>query len=455
MGRHRSREPRQWLRVGLATALAIELAGAGYVVVDRAQQGPSHVATQAPVRGAVTRPDESARAAAERLTAVRTLLDRRSKALLARNRAGFLATIDPTQKAFVKRQGALFSALTDVPLGSWRYEVDAKLEAPTDSAALQRYATEVWVPYVTLRYALRGFDPEPTLQRHFLTFVRRGERWLIGNDDDFADSAGLQTARDLWDFGPVVVARTARALVLGHPKRRGTLQQVAALAELAVPRVTAIWGTDWPRKVVVLVPDTQAELATIIGEGNDLSQIAAVAVAELGDSEGGFRPVGNRVIVNPSNFTQLSRLGRQVVMTHEVTHVATRPKSGPGAPTWLVEGFADYVGYLGTGVPVRIAARELRSEVRRNRVPTRLPADDEFDGTNKRLPQAYEGAWLAVQLIVERTDEKSLVRFYRAAGSGESGTPQAILDRAFRDVLHTSTASFTAAWRVYLRSQLG
>ena len=41
--------------------------------------------------------------------------------------------------------------------------------------------------------------------------------------------------------------------------------------------------------------------------------------------------------------------GKQVVLTHETTHVATRADTTAATPLWLSEGYADWVGYRGHG----------------------------------------------------------------------------------------------------------
>jgi hypothetical protein len=222
------------------------------------------------------------------------------------------------------------------------------------------------------------------------------------------------------------------------------MRQIAAAVDAAVPRVTAVWGTGWARKVVVLVPADDKELARIVGHGG-FEQIAALATAELTD---GADPVGDRVVVNPANFGKLGALGRRVVLTHEVTHVATRAATGPGVPSWLVEGFADYVGYRGLDVPYRVSAAELQAEVRRGAVPAGLPTDADFAGTNKDLATAYEEAWLAVTLLADRHGQAALLRFYRSVGGGAS------VEAALRAQLGTSTAAFTASWRRDLTRRL-
>ena len=436
----RPRRP-AWVKAAVAAVLAFELGAAALLFgTDRTAPQPPATAPKPPA----TRPrtNAAADAAARRDADVRALLDRRATAIRKRDRHAFAATLDPTRQQFVRGQLAMFDALDDVPIAAWRYDLD-----PEGALTPTTYAIEAWAPVVTLRYQLAGYDDEPPAVPQSFTFVRRGGVWLTASDSDYDADPQRRTGRELWDFGPVAVAKGTHSIVLGHDGNAALLRDVARLADAAVPRVTKVWGTEWAQRVVILVPFTQREMSTILGGDVDLTRIAAVAVAELpGDT--GNRPVGNRIIVNPLNFRKLGTNGRRVVLTHETAHVATRDASRPGMPTWLVEGFADYVGYLGTGLSPRAICQELSRDVRAGRVPAALPADDEFDGGNTRLAQAYEASWIATRMIVERVGEAGLVAFYVEAGRTD-------VETAMRTALRTTPETFTKAWRSYLRSTLG
>jgi hypothetical protein len=230
------------------------------------------------------------------------------------------------------------------------------------------------------------------------------------------------------------------------------MRRVATSIDAAVPRVTAVWGSAWSQRVVALVPTDQDELSRVVGGRGDYSQIAAVATAELTDANLGYHPVGDRIVVNPPNFSKLGSLGRRVVITHEVTHVATRAASGPAAPTWLVEGFADYLGYRGLHVPYSVSAAELRDAVRSGHAPTVLPTDHDFDGANKDLAKVYEEAWLAVSLIVREHGRDGLVRFYRTVGRADA--PSTAVNDAFRSLWATDLVTFTTDWHHDLQTRL-
>ena len=436
-----------WVKAAVAGFVAFELVAAAVLLgpARRDDTGPA-----APAKTAAARPRADAppatttdTAGAERRAAeVSSLLARRADAIRRRDRHAFARTLDATRQPFVRRQLAMFDALAGVPISAWRYDL-----ARDGDVTPTTYGVDAWAPAVTLRYQLAGFDDEPPAVAQFFTFVRRGGAWLTASDSDYDTDEHRRTGRELWDFGPVAVARGQRSLVLGHRGQEALLRDVARVADAAVPRVTKVWGSRWARRVVILVPSTQQEVSAILGDDTDLSRIAAVAVAELpGDT--GDRPVGNRIIVNPATFARLAPNGRRVVLTHETTHVATRDASRPGMPTWLVEGFADYVGYLGTGLSPRAICRELARDVRAGKAPTELPADDAFHGGNESLAQAYEASWLAIRMIVERVGEARLVEFYERAGRDG-------IEKATTDVLATTPETFVAAWRSYMRSTLG
>ena len=77
-----------------------------------------------------------------------------------------------------------------------------------------------------------------------------------------------------------------------------------------------------------------------------------------------------RVFVNPTVFGRLKARGAQVVMSHETTHVATGA-TFTSMPTWLLEGFADFVALDHAGVPVDLAAGQILARIRKQGVPNR------------------------------------------------------------------------------------
>ncbi|HUR01710.1 MAG TPA: hypothetical protein VM347_04160 [Nonomuraea sp.] len=236
-------------------------------------------------------------------------------------------------------------------------------------------------------------------------------------------------ARGLWGDGADVV-RGARSVVVGHPAATDLLRDLARRADAAGSRVSAVLGR--PVRPVVLVPGSTAEAARVAGVGS-VAGLAAVAD-------------GGRVVVVPEYFGRLTPTGRDVVLAHELTHVAAGTER---LPVWLYEGFADYVGYRDAGLPVRVAAAELAAKVRAGRLPGGLPGPKAFAPSFRepvRLARAYQEAWLACRFIAERFGEGTLVRLYRDAQTGG-------IDRGLAR-LGLSAETLTARWRDYVRDQL-
>ncbi len=161
------------------------------------------------------------------------------------------------------------------------------------------------------------------------------------------------------------------------------------------------------------------------------------------------------MLVNPEAYAVLGDAGKQVVLTHETTHVATRADTTAATPLWLSEGYADWIGYLGTGRTPAEIAPELARAVRDGEVPDSLPGDEDFAFTREptRLARAYEGGWLACRMIAERWGVDRLSAFYRAVGA--HGKRAGAVEEALRKVLGTTPEEFTARWRDYVTNRLG
>ncbi|WP_329092815.1 MULTISPECIES: hypothetical protein [unclassified Streptosporangium] len=267
-------------------------------------------------------------------------------------------------------------------------------------------------PFAGTGPLLAGAAPLPRVPRHLSPYD-------AGTLPDATPSP--RDLRDLWP-GAAVTVRGEHSLVIGHGVPAAVLRDLAARADRARATIAEIWG---PVFAVILFPATDAEAAALAGAGSTHG-LAAMATAD-------------RVIVLPSGYARLTATGKDVVITHELAHVATGATRGGRVPMWLSEGFADYAGYRDAGIAVRTAAAELAAEVRSGVLPGRLPAPADFAPGAPRLAQAYEEAWLACRFVAERFGEKALVRLYGSDVGSALGLP---------------VAEFTGAWRDYLRKEL-
>ncbi|MFJ3707526.1 hypothetical protein [Streptomyces sp. NPDC090053] len=368
---------------------------------------------------------------------IRQTLDRRAAAVVHRDESGYLAVVDPRAKGLLTAQRAEFRNLAAVPLRSWQYSLeDVRRQGSTATARVE------------LRYRIEGYDSAPVAAGRTLALVERDGRWYIDGD-----SPDRGTGQQLWQQGRVETAEGKHSLVLGVGQRPQLLRQVAAVADRAVPAVESAWHGTWADRVVVLVPSSLDAMGALLGSPAATYQgIAAVTTGEAGGSSAA---PADRVIVNPEAYATLSERGKQVVLTHETTHVATRTATSAATPLWLSEGFADQVAYRGTDTTPREAAPELQRAVRSGELPAALPTDADFGFSDDadRLARAYEGGWLACRMIAGHWGEQKLTDFYRAVGAHEQR--DGAVEAALNTVLGTDLADFTARWREYLKAQLG
>jgi hypothetical protein len=207
--------------------------------------------------------------------------------------------------------------------------------------------------------------------------------------------------------------------------------------------------------VVLLVPGSIEAMAGLLGADADAGSYRGIAAVTTGETGRPGAAPADRVIVNPDAYDVLGDFGQRIVLTHETTHVATRRATSAATPTWLSEGFADWVAYRRQHRTAGEIAPELQRAVRAGDLPAALPADQDFSfgGEADGLARAYEGGWLACELIAGHWGERRLTEFYRAVGA--HGQRDGAVEKAMNDVLSTTPEDFTVRWRDYLRRRLG
>jgi hypothetical protein len=413
----------------------------GYVA---SHEGTSRSATRSePVSGALPAPSAET---------VNSLLQRRSRAVLSHDRAAFLATVDPSGQAFRAGQAVLFDNLAKVPLASWQ-------ESLADTRPAMA-ADDGWTARLRLAYRVRGYDHRELVYTEYLTFdQRRGTGWVVSGD---GAAHGLRDDPQIWSGGDLTVVRGRHSIVLAEDgaaagqdahARTASLHDIADRLDAGVGIVSGVVGDRWTRRIVALVPATEQKAEALAGDMRNLGDIAALATI-TGDA-GGRATGEDRVVITPTAFGRLNALGRHVVLTHELVHVAMGGARDSRTPMWLIEGLADYVGYKDAGVGTKAAGRELAGLIASGDMPSAPPGRTDFASSGDRLSAAYEEAWLACRMVAERYGEDTLVRLYRTAEAepGEAGDPR-IEDRALRTVLGIGAGRFDEQWRAYVRGQL-
>jgi len=435
-----ARRPRRggWV-VAVVVALAAVLVAGVLALRPAVRVEPPR--QQAAAQGAAT-----PAAAADPRAEVPKLLAKRAKAVLRGDRAAFLATVDRRRAAYYRSQAASFARMRTVPFAAVDYRVTDQRNWAT-ATVRRRYAPDrVYLPHLQLRYRFKGQDASPVLGHLSYTFVLTRSGWRIGGQGD-ARPAWRDDVQ-IWDAGPVRTRRTDRTLVVHHPGSETLAGRLLEAAERAYGEVAATWTGRWERKVVILVPRDQAEAERLV-DMRDLSSIVALSSSSVESGPGG-QVLGNRIMVNPTVLAPYPNLDLQNVVTHEMTHVATRTLGD--VPLFLVEGFAEYTALRPLRrYPPSLTRPALAERVLAGRFDGRLPSARELRGRDGQV--AYDEASTFCLWVVEGYGEGKLRALYRAFAGPRPPTADE-LDRGFREVLGVSKRTAEARWAAWVRARL-
>jgi len=371
---------------GLIAAVLLVCGGVGVAVRDRERAEQAQAG-----RTAVSSAEIDLE---QRADAVDSILARRSAAVMAVDEEMFVADVDPTAKGLVARQKLLFANLVNVGLAELTYQ---RRDAQFDQAVVDRHGPTAYLVRVWMTYRIKGIDPVPVKTELGYTFVRRGTRWVLVDDDDLDAGLTQGAHREPWDVANLEIHRGKRVLVLVDRGRTGLGQTLVQEAEEALANVNKFWPRTWSRAVLVIaVKDPRVRGADFAGNDSDSAASSTGTYSTLPGEvtkDGTF--AGAYVVINPKQFAQAD----EIVLSHEFTHVATA-RLGGYEPLWLAEGTAEYVTWKGIeeiSGPDEVAQWE--SDVQRQALPrmTALPPDEGFYDTGEDV---YGVSWLAVRYLV-------------------------------------------------------
>jgi hypothetical protein len=364
--------------------------------------------------------------------AAAALLRRLSALLRTGTRRQTVALAATGAPAAAAQLGFIYANVRHLHLGgvSLRY---LRRDRPSNSPTRLRLTTRTWAADVGVGWRISGFDARRSATHMRLAFVDTGAgvRFVSARDRSGHPAP-------LWMLEPLSSFRSSRVLVMVAQPRRA--RAYVRLARTAVSQVRRVLPS-WSGKLVVEVPRSQRQMEGVLGAHEHSYDNVAAATSVLDDASTGVSPT--HVVVNPTVFGDLGPNGRQIVLTHEATHVATDAATS-SMPMWLLEGFADYVALDHVDLPVSVTASQILAEVAKHGPPPHLPDVRDFDAQNPRVGASYESAWLACRLIAERYGEHRLIELYRQADRDQATGP------AFRSVLGTDQRGFTRSWRAYL-----
>jgi hypothetical protein len=213
--------------------------------------------------------------------------------------------------------------------------------------------------------------------------------------------------------------RVVELVSLGGPATRPLLDRVSRAMDDAVGAVTAFWGPEWPRKIVVVATASDEQFTALAGGGADIAAATA----------------GQRIVFAPGAAT-MTDAALRIVLRHELFHYAARAETAPDAPRWLTEGVADFVARPDAPRPGPARAAELAT----------LPSDADLATEGSARTLAYDRAWWFTRFVADEYGVSTLRRLYqKACGPGHPDVSTAVFQ-----VLGASLPDVVARWRKWL-----
>jgi hypothetical protein len=211
--------------------------------------------------------------------------------------------------------------------------------------------------------------------------------------------------------------RTVHLVGLGGAHTAPLLARLAAQLNDAAQAVTAFWGPDWPRDVVIVAAGSDAEFGSLAGGGPD---IAATTTAE-------------RIMFAPA-AAAMSDASLRIVLRHELFHFASRASTAADAPRWLTEGVADFVGRPPAPRPQGAAGL------------AQIPTDADLGTAGPAGSLAYDRAWWFSRFVADAYGTQTLRLLYvRACGPGHPDAAAAV-----RDTVGADLPTVLARWRHWM-----
>lgn len=217
------------------------------------------------------------------------------------------------------------------------------------------------------------------------------------------------------DPAPVIGGHSVRLVDQAGGTAGPLLDRIRSGMGESIAAVSRFWGPDWTGDIVVVATGSPGQFAAEAGldPAQPWDDIAAVSVADEVDYTA-RRATGQRIVLAPG-ASEMSDAALQIVLTHELFHLASRADTAPDAPRWLTEGVADFVARPAAPPPPNAAADPA------------LPGDADLDRDGPARSAGYDRAWWFARFVADDYGTDALRRLYLlACGPGHPSFPAAV-----------------------------
>jgi hypothetical protein len=355
------------------------------------------------------------------------ILDQRVRAVRERNLDLFLRRVDHRDAALMARQRQYFANLVQLPLASFGYQV---LDQPwTGVAVAPRWGKDVRIPQVRQTTQLAGFDAVPVVRTVGFVFSFRQGRATIVSDRTSAGKPLFAGTPAPWDLTAITVRRDGNVLGIFDAGMRGSAATVTGAVRSGIDQIDRALPFTWSGRVVVYSVQSPGVLASFTDvPGGSLDHLGALTFPTYAVT-GRPQVASTRMLLLPTSVKAGQPfLGR--ITRHELSHVAIGIRDD-GAPVWVSEGIAEYLGARDVAQHDRIIPTSALARARTE--DAGMPVSATFNDTDQEWHYAL--SWMAFDYIADTFGEARLWELVDAMHNGGDGTSDADQDRVLSQVL--------------------
>lgn len=357
--------------------------------------------------------------------AMNDLAKAQSAALLKGDENGYLAAVDPTNKALMAEHRKRFRILHALGLGKWTEKIDT---SPVEDGY------RAWRVTITVGYCV-GNASCRSVPLHMAArwAYKGGTLRLVKLSESTVSDQGPRP----WEVDDLKVKSGTRVVVAATSANASRLDATVRAADkaAAVADQFAKWEAKPQRYVIFLAgPSNWKEWY-----GEEAPEWAAAWAVPVDDHT-------SEVVVRADRVNGSDMQG---LLSHELTHVTSLAGAdySSGKQWWMVEGIADYAQFLGQPVSAYDGLEAVRDMVHDGwdgRVDVTPPAEE---ASLTDAAGRYGVGFLAIRHIADKYGQAKMLAFF--GGVMHKGYT---LDRAARDAIGLSWNGLNQECASYIRS---
>jgi hypothetical protein len=355
------------------------------------------------------------------------ILDQRARAVRDRDLGLFLRRVNHQDKALMARQRRYFHNLVQLPLARFDYRVTH--EQWDGQPVARSWGTDVHIPQVRQILQLRGFDAVPVQRTVGFVFSFHDGRATLVSDRTTSGKPFFRGNPAPWDLTAITVRQEPGVLGIFDAATKGSAATVVSAVRDGIAQLDRALPFTWSGRVVVYSVQDPRVLASFRDvPGGAIDHLGAMTFPTYAQGEHS-QVASTRMLLMPSSVRAGQPfLGR--ITRHELSHVAIGVRDD-GAPTWVSEGIAEYLGAREVPVHQRIIPTAALERART--VDATMPASSDFNDSDQEWHYAL--SWMACDYIADTFGEPRLWELVDAMHNGGEGTPDAAQDRVLEQVL--------------------